>query len=735
MDARSHEPVAYATISNPVDGINTMSNEEGDFIFKIPTDGKSDSIYISHIGYMTLALPIKALDTTIRIIQLQEKVVQLSEVVVRHLDPLDLIRKAFARMPDNYPSRPYLLNGFYRMTGFKEKKIVDLSEAVFDIYCPDNERKNKQFRLIKARGDIDMVAFNGNEVPIGRKPERLLDFDMVSRIKETQILGEQGLNNHEFTYNGMIDYEGAEAYEIGFDQKVGVEQSLYKGSIFIDTKSLAFLGFNYGLSPRGLKYREMKEAEAAKKADKQSAFFSNLLSNTVIIKYRKYGNKYYLNHVYTTTHNHFYFLGKKPFDCNPLVLKTNLLITRIDTANAKSLQEGEKMKTTRLIESMIADNSYRKDNFWENYNLIEADFNVDSVTRVIRRNNASLDYKTQLEGKLSEYKKDKTAMIDSILSFYHQKDLFNGTALVKYQGSVIYEKAFGMADRANNIPNTVATQFRIGSATKQFTAMLIMQLVNENKLNVTDSIGKFLPGYVHGEVTIQQLLTHRSGIPNYTENRAYLAKVILQKYTLDELISRFCSDSLEFEPGTAFSYSNSGFVILADIIEKITGKPFGEVLAERIFSPAGMKHSFFGTVPHTAGIALGYVNDIQEHMYPLENVAGAGAITSTVEDLLLWDKALSAGALLPKDKTAELFRPRVEWNEWEAYYGYGWMIDRFLFKISQKHTVQYHPGTELGLYAMLVRQPDKDIFIILLNNTGDFPRFEMTDLILNGLNE
>jgi CubicO group peptidase (beta-lactamase class C family) len=115
-------------------------------------------------------------------------------------------------------------------------------------------------------------------------------------------------------------------------------------------------------------------------------------------------------------------------------------------------------------------------------------------------------------------------------------------------------------------------------------------------------------------------------------------------------------------------------------------------------------------------------------------VVGAGGITSCAGDLLRWANALSTNTLLPKELIDELFKPRVAWDEWNAWYGYGWMIDRHLFGASKRHIIQYHPGIEFGFHDILLREPDKDIVIILLSNMGDFPRFDMTDLILNELN-
>lgn len=115
-------------------------------------------------------------------------------------------------------------------------------------------------------------------------------------------------------------------------------------------------------------------------------------------------------------------------------------------------------------------------------------------------------------------------------------------------------------------------------------------------------------------------------------------------------------------------------------------------------------------------------------------MVGAGGMSSTVNDLVKWDEALSNNLFIQSDKLNDMFKPRAEYKDWDAYYGYGWMIDRFMFKNSKKHQIVYHPGTDFGYYSMFVRQPDKKILIILLNNAGDFSRFNMSDLILEEIN-
>jgi CubicO group peptidase (beta-lactamase class C family) len=735
------ELISYASVGLFGSSVNTMSNEKGEFIFKIPARRGNDSVNISHVGYKPVRIFVNPSDTGFTIIKLQEAVTQLADVVIKKIDPLELIKKAVSSIPENYPQIPYRLNGFYRLTGTKEKRVIHLSEAVFGVYHESYSGRNSQFNLIKSRVDKDLTAFNGSDnVEIGLDPAAIFSVDIVNNIKNSELLGEQGLKDHQFIFKGLVNYNGQEAYEILFDEKDGIKKALYQGKILIDADNLAFLEFDIRLSQKGLKYYSWGFLQ--KMMINMAHISLNILSDNQIITYRKYGSKYYLNHVNTVS---VYYLagGKKHFLLDPLVNKTNYLVTKIDTAGVEPYSKDEILGNSKRIESRSKiindtkdspDRSDTTDLFWENYNLIQAEFNVDSAVAVIQANNATLSYKEIVRRLLQKYKRDKITGIDSILSFYHRKDQFNGSALIQYEGKIIFEKGFGMADKELKIPNTSETQFRIGSTSKQFTSMLIMQLVDEKKLSVHDTIGKFLPGYVHGSLTVEQLLTHQSGIPNYTDIPNYLAKIISRKYAVDELVSQFCSDSLEFQPGTQFQYSNSNYVVLADVVEKLTGKPYSDVLAQKIFKPLGMNHSFFVSGADGDKLAKGYINDQPENPYPVGNVTGAGGITSTAEDLLIWSNALDSNKLLNKENMNELFLPRVEWKDWDAYYGYGWMIDRDLFRVSNKHKIFYHPGTEFGFYDMLLLQQDKGVVVILLNNTGDFPRFDMTDLILDELN-
>ncbi|MBO9729391.1 MAG: serine hydrolase [Chitinophaga sp.] len=732
LDAATGKPVSHATIQSSRGLYNTYSDDEGQFSLVVPLHDGNDSILITHIKYASVSLPSRQTDTAHKIIRMNAKVKQLSEVVVSGINALDLIRRAIDSIPLNYATVPYLVHGFYRIITSNGKTIINLSQARFNIYNDNYARQNKQLQVDRVRVVKDETVFNGNDIDFDITPSDLFDYDLVANVHESGLLSKKGQEEYDFSFNGLTQLNGRKVYEITFDQKDGIKKPLYKGRMLLDAQSLAFLQFDVQLSQKGIKYWGLSAIKTL--VMRILRMNVKMLSDSVSIVYEQHGGKYYLDHVQDNNALHIYG-GRKVFDLNPARSNLNYFVLGIDTGKVAPFSKQEVVRQGKSMAALSPDvNTDSADVFWKDYDSLQVGYRVDSVIRMIREKNSTLNYKVVLGKRLPQYRKDKSAGIDSILSFYYQQHQFSGVALVKYQGKVIYEKGFGMANVEKHIPNTLATQFRIGSMSKQFTAMLIMQLAEQGRIGMQDAVRKYLPEYVNGGVTIAQLLTHQGGIPNYTDNMEYVQQIFSRTYSPDSLVQRFCSDSLDFEPGTAFSYSNSGYVVLADVIEKVTGQKFGDLLARRIFLPAGMKHSVFGSTVPNDTIAIGYINGDPELSYPLENVVGAGGITSCVEDLLAWHDALSTHTLLSPYWMNELFKPRVEWKEWDAWYGYGWMIDKLQFKASKKHNIEYHPGTELGQYAMLARQPDKDIVIILLNNTGEFPRFEITDLLLDLLN-
>ena len=232
-----------------------------------------------------------------------------------------------------------------------------------------------------------------------------------------------------------------------------------------------------------------------------------------------------------------------------------------------------------------------------------------------------------------------------------------------------------------NIPNSYDTKFRLGSITKQFTSMLIMQLVEKNKIKLEDKITDYLPYYrkdIGDKVTIEMLLIHTSGIPSYTNQPDFFEKTSKKYYAPDDFIEEYCSGDLEFEPGTKFNYNNSGYFILGGIIEHVTGKTYEEAVLENIVKPLGLSETGYDNFESIISKrAAGYEKAGNGYtIAPYLDMAlpyAAGSLYSTVEDLYKWDMALLNNKLLPKKYMDDIFKGRVDARN--SQYAYGWFID------------------------------------------------------------
>lgn len=719
-DIATNEPLPFATISLFGNKIGNIANGSGEFRIRIPEKYGNDSLQISYVGYSSIIRKISDLKPE-EVYLLKENPQVLKEVVITGVTARSIIDKAIARIPENYQGAPYISKGFYRTNTQNRDKPIHLSEAVFDIYYPDNSSKKKLFRLDKMRAIKDEKQAHG--ITVGRSPESLITEDVINNLKDFLLLNRGGLKQHHFYLDGTYDYLGVEVYQISFEHKSGIKKIGYDGKMLIDKESLAFLAFEYSFSDESIPLIKLG-SPAVRVFMKMLDIQVKVLMSNSKITYRKIGDKYYLSEaggvgkmLMKSEREQFDFVA----DVNQKYVVTDIFLDDpIPFSNEEVLGKNKMIE----MQSSIYD-----EQFWDNYNIILPDVDFEETAKTISASNKSHNYKKELDDVIFKYPKQKTARVDSILTFYNRKGLFNGNALVEYEGEIVLRKSYN-TDYTQNVEGS---QFRIGSTSKTFASMLILLLENEGKLKLQDTIGKYLPGYTHGGVTIEQLLTHQSGIPNYL-NDEYFGEIFERRYDIDELIANFCSDSLEFDPGSKFNYTNSGYVLLSAIIEQVEGKSYSSVLKERIFDPLKMEDTYSGSPEDSSQLAKGYMMGKAELRYPIENVTGAGGITSTATDLLKWSRAISIGYLLSQERTAQLFVPRAAYKDWEASYGYGWMIDELMFSASKKHEVVYHPGTDMGFYTMFVKQPDENITIILLCNTSDFPRFEMTDLILDQLN-
>ena len=284
-----------------------------------------------------------------------------------------------------------------------------------------------------------------------------------------------------------------------------------------------------------------------------------------------------------------------------------------------------------------------------------------------------VNFKNDPELKFSN---DKIAEIDHVIETLFGNNQFSGTVLVSVKGKVIYKNAVGYANIKDSILNTCDTKFRIASFTKPFTAMLILQLVEDGVIELEGKLTKYLPEFtVKGgeKITIDQLLTHTAGITG--ESRIpNLIDIEKLHYSREELLDCIMNYALVYTPGKDYEYSNFGFAILGLVIEKVTGKTYDEVLYEKICKPAGMKNTFSDVTDQTIeNRAIGYTYDyfsgLEKSSYlDMSFCLGSGQLLSTVEDLYLFDKALYTNKFL-SEESKDLFFNKYGWRTVKYPYG------------------------------------------------------------------
>ncbi len=331
---------------------------------------------------------------------------------------------------------------------------------------------------------------------------------------------------------------------------------------------------------------------------------------------------------------------------------------------------------------------------------------------------------------------EKISKIDQTMKQFYDAGRFGGMVLVAEDGKIVYEKGFGFANAEWNIPNSPQARYRIGSITKQFTSMLVMQLVNEGKLRLDGTISDYLPYYrkdTGSKVTIHHLLTHTSGIPSYTDNPKFMRENIRTRVkSPKDFALEYCSGDLLWTPGEKWAYNNSGYFLLGAILEQVTGQRYEELLRQRIFDPVGMKDTgydhFESIIPHRAtGYQRSPEGDLQNADFlDMGAPYAAGSLYSTVEDLLRWDQALYTDKLLPSALKQKMFTP-VKNN-----YAYGWYVTTPPAGTPGELTIG-HAGGINGFSSYLLRMPNSKLTVVVLGNypSSTGPVARAIDLVLH----
>jgi CubicO group peptidase (beta-lactamase class C family) len=300
----------------------------------------------------------------------------------------------------------------------------------------------------------------------------------------------------------------------------------------------------------------------------------------------------------------------------------------------------------------------------------------------------------------------RTKFEDHIQAYVRNGD-FSGSILIAKGGRVVFQKSYGMANYEWGIPNSEKTRFHIASVTKTFTAAAIVILEQQGKLKLNDTLSKYVPDYLNGDrITIDQMLSHSSGLPDYYSLPEYPTKKY-QRVTLPDLIALVKTKPLDFLPGSKNSYSNTGYGFLAYIIEQVSGKSYGQFIADEILRPAGMKDT--GTLRDEVLIpnrgdgyqpALGNPGLRNAPFYDKTILTGSGSLYSTAGDLYTWCRAIESGRFFDIRKLS---------------YPYGWGTR----ETKSKHKFIEQSGRDPGFASHIAVFPDDDLIVIVLGNLED----------------
>lgn len=342
--------------------------------------------------------------------------------------------------------------------------------------------------------------------------------------------------------------------------------------------------------------------------------------------------------------------------------------------------------------------------------VVEAETEAKREEETRRRKDRSLDERLSIDNvqrRLSPY-------LDSIGAGFGRGAQPSGVVSLSAGGEVIYERGFGHADAARETRNDEDTVFRLGAVTAQFTAAAVLRLVQAGKLGTNDPISKFLPDYPGpgAAITVHQLLSHTSGLPNYMSRPELLGRRG-EAFTPRQLLELFWAEPLEFEPGRDFGYSDSDYVVLGLIIEKVTRQSYADYMREELFEPFDLDDTQVGAPKSSDDVARGYSAGPNGELMPVDGfhdsiLYAAGGVRSTAHDLAKWHDALQEGDVLGPELEA------LSLKVVKGHYACGWFV-----REQRGHTVVSHPGALEGFVSHFARVPDLDLSIaVLLNNSS-----------------
>lgn len=376
INGTTRKPVVFANVYLIGSGIGTVTNSDGEFILKVPNNELDRKVGFSNLGFENVVMSLSELKTKDNVIRLEIAATRLEEVVIRTDDPVELLKQAYRRIYENYNTDPEMQVGFYRETVKQNRSYVAVAEAVLDVYKASYNSliDNDRVKIFKGRKSEDVKKMDTLMFKLQGGPKTSFLLDVVKNPGE--ILSEEYLKDYDFRYSGFATIDGRENYVIEFNQRPDVELPLYKGTIYLDTKNMAFSRIEFSYSDQAL---DIADNELVRK--KPMDLKIDVLGANYLINYRMVDNKWYLNHV----------RSELVFKCNWKKKRYNstyttsleMAVTDRKTEDLNKARYKEQAKITDIFADQV--NSFKDENFWGEYNYIKPDESIESVINKLNR--------------------------------------------------------------------------------------------------------------------------------------------------------------------------------------------------------------------------------------------------------------------------------------------------------------------------------------------------------------
>jgi hypothetical protein len=376
VDRASKKPIAFANVYLIGSSLGTVTNAEGEFVLKVPVTELNRRIGISNLGYKNLIINFADLKDKENVIRLDLAATPLEQVVIRSDDPVELLKMAYRRINENFNTDPEMQVGFYRETVKQNRSYVAVAEAVLDVYkSPYNSVMDyDRVKIFRGRKSEDVKKMDTLMFKLQGGPRTSFLLDVVKNPGE--ILSEEYFDKYNFKFTGFATIDGRDNYVIEFDQKQGVEIPLYKGTIYLDTKNMAFSRFDFSFSDQAL---EIADNELVRK--KPMDMKIDVLAADYMINYRMVDEKWYLNHVRSELV--FKCIWKKKRYNATYTTALEMAVTDRNTENINKAKYRDQSKVTDIFSDKVS--AYKDENFWGEYNYIKPEESIESVINKLNK--------------------------------------------------------------------------------------------------------------------------------------------------------------------------------------------------------------------------------------------------------------------------------------------------------------------------------------------------------------